>query len=77
MATAATPSTPTTTPARGFPELACIKCGESGSMTLGLTDLDEFHCGQCDNDFTREDVLAQLNQWQAVLAWIDLAPAAS
>ncbi len=59
----------------GIGTLPCPYCGEQGaSIDLHLTDLT-FTCGDCEVDFTVQEVRSILAQWAAVLAWIDLAPA--
>ncbi|HWG41329.1 MAG TPA: hypothetical protein VN688_00985 [Gemmataceae bacterium] len=61
---------------RGFPSVTCIKCGNADAVvTVNLTDVSEFHCNECDEDFSAADVREFVGQWQAVLNWIELCPA--
>ncbi|HWG42031.1 MAG TPA: hypothetical protein VN688_04535 [Gemmataceae bacterium] len=60
---------------RGFPALTCIKCGDaSNAVRVNLADASEFVC-ECGEEYTAEDVREFIGQWQAVLTWIDAAPA--
>ena len=73
-----TTATATTTAAeaqaRGF-LLPCPKCGEAGAtIDLTLSDLETFHCQDCDTAFEAADVRAFIARWSAVLAWVDAAP---
>jgi hypothetical protein len=58
--------------AKGFGALPCPCCGEAqATITLDLTDLEGFHCRNCDADFAAADVRAFIERWTRVLAWID------
>jgi hypothetical protein len=59
---------------RGFPDLKCILCGESGGVRLCLEDLDVFQCSNCDGEFTAADVEAHVHLWSDVLLWVAQAP---
>lgn len=74
MTTTATTNAATDTPARGFQGLRCVLCGAEATISLDLDDLDTFHCPECSEDFTADDVRAQIEAWGKVLAWIDSAP---
>ena len=61
---------------RGF-NVPCILCGHSdGSVLVNLSDTSTFHCNECAEDFSADDVQTYVAQWSAVLAWIQLAPTA-
>ena len=74
-ATVTTPTLACTPATRGFPGLRCPFCGQEDNITLNLADVKTFTCGECDEEFTGDDVLEILERWQKVLAWVDLAPA--
>jgi transcription elongation factor Elf1 len=52
----------------------CPHCGETASVSVCLAALDEFHCGECDADFSADEVRVWVAAWGKVLAWIDQAP---
>lgn len=56
-----------------FEDLPCIRCGERDNLLIHLST-EEFHCNECDGDFSREEVEAALNTWRRVLAWLDTVP---
>jgi hypothetical protein len=63
--------------AKGWGLLPCPLCGEQqASVHLDLTDLDTFHCADCDSDFSASDVKAFIEKWSKVLAWCEMAPGA-
>jgi hypothetical protein len=63
------------TTARGFKEVVCIACGNAdATVSVMLHDLNQFHCSECDAEFSVEDVRAHLAAWTRVLDWISLAP---
>jgi transposase-like protein len=71
-------TTPTTQPVqRGFGNLRCLLCGETSVIRLDLDDVSRFICGECEGEFTCEDVKTMLDDWRKVLAWIALAPASA
>jgi predicted RNA-binding Zn-ribbon protein involved in translation (DUF1610 family) len=62
-------------------ELTCPKCGtehEDAKITLNLSDMTECECSSCSLTFSPAEALAyfraQVNNWQALLDWIDSAP---
>jgi hypothetical protein len=59
---------------RGFGDLPCLKCGETCRIALDLDDLATFRCGECDEEFTLEDVRTLLVAWQPVLDWLSRPP---
>jgi hypothetical protein len=59
---------------RGFKGVACIRCGSRDGVTVRLDDTSKFSCGECSEDFTADDVLNAIEKWQAVLAWVEMAP---
>jgi hypothetical protein len=61
---------------RGFPGLRCILCGEKDCVKLRLLDCT-FLCDQCEEEFDAEDVRAHLQGWDAVVRWVNSAPAAA
>ena len=61
-------------PARGFPALRCLYCGVESGCLLHLEDMT-VACSECDGTFTPEEIRTEVARWQAVLAWIELAPA--
>jgi len=52
----------------------CPRCGECNAVTVDLNDLDAFKCGDCDGEFSREDLDNMIAKWTRALAWIDAAP---
>ena len=66
------------TPAqRGFADLPCVYCGESGCLTIDLCDLtgdEALTCTQCETNYSLADVRAKIAAWLPVIAWIDQAP---
>jgi hypothetical protein len=58
---------------RGF-VLPCIRCGERGYVSVELHDVTAFTCGDCDGEFTIEDVQAILDEWGPVRSWLESAP---
>jgi transcription elongation factor Elf1 len=72
-ATATAPVAPIA-PTRGV-TLPCPKCGEeSASITFNLADGETFVCGDCEADFTADDVRNLITKWQKVLTWVDALP---
>lgn len=65
------PDPKTTT--RGF-KVPCLHCGEKETVRVSLDNLSAFTCVDCDAEFTADDVRAAIDDWSAVLAWIDTAP---
>jgi hypothetical protein len=59
---------------RGF-AVKCIHCAEESTVRLDVHDVHTFHCGSCDNEFTADDVRAEMARWTKLLAWLDSAPA--
>lgn len=69
--------TPPAQPAqkRGFGLLPCPMCEDGGAtMRLGLDDVNTFHCTECENEFTVNDVRSFIRAWEPVLEWIKTAP---
>jgi len=60
---------------RGF-DAPCLKCGEP-NVYIDLDDVTEFHCGNCESEYTVTDVVALMSNWRRVLEWISLAPMAT
>jgi hypothetical protein len=61
---------------KGWGTLPCPLCGEQqATVHLDLTDLDTFHCCDCDSDFAAGDVRAFIERWTKVLAWLSAAGA--
>jgi Zn ribbon nucleic-acid-binding protein len=61
---------------RGFAGIKCIHCNEEDAVTVRVADVATFHCVECSEDFGADDVADMLARWQAVLAWVQLAPPA-
>lgn len=62
---------------RGFGDLPCLYCGESGCITLELADVtgeEAFRCRECEHEWSAADAQAKLAAWAPVLAWINQAP---
>lgn len=59
---------------RGFPGVRCILCGQVDSVTVHLHDVDVFHCSECGDEFTGENVKELMDSWQAVLDWTTKTP---
>jgi Zn ribbon nucleic-acid-binding protein len=59
---------------RGFAGVKCIHCNEADAVTVRVADVATFHCVECGEDFGTDDVADMLARWQAVLAWVQLAP---
>jgi hypothetical protein len=62
-------------PVRGFSSICCVLCGDEGSVSARLDNLD-LHCSECDQDFHRDDVRRHIENWARCLAWLDSAPIA-
>lgn len=75
-ATASPKLAPAPAAKRGF-SLTCLSCGQQASITLDLDDCHTFHCPDCENEFTADDVRQVIGEWQRVLSWLDLAPPAA
>lgn len=58
---------------RGF-AVPCLHCGEAGYVRVSLDDVSQFSCGNCDADYTADDVRSTLATWTKLLAWLDSAP---
>jgi hypothetical protein len=59
---------------RGFGQLPCPKCGADATVSVYLDELAVFHCCDCDEDVTREEIEDVIRRWQRVLSWLDTAP---
>lgn len=57
---------------RGF-TVPCIKCGEPGTVSIDLCDLETCRCSSCDEEFEVGDVREFIARWKGVLAWLDSA----
>lgn len=56
--------------------LPCPCCGEpNASIDIRLAD-GEFHCRDCETEFTAEHVRSLLARWALVMAWVDQMPTA-
>ena len=69
------------TPTCGRPILLpCPKCGApeaniAGYLgVLGDEEQEQFHCGDCEADFSVGFVRDLATKWAKVLAWLDTAP---
>lgn len=63
---------------RGFGPLRCLECGVAGTVSMDLDDMtadEAFQCRECEGVFGVADVVAMMEQWRRVLAFIDTAPA--
>jgi hypothetical protein len=61
---------------RGFPDVHCLRCGNAdAAVSLDLHDVCTFRCVECEEEWTAADVRAQLDGWEAVLRWVESAPA--
>jgi transcription elongation factor Elf1 len=61
-------------PQRGFGSVPCIRCGETGTVSVSLDDVANFSCTSCDEEFEAETVRTVLEAWAPVLDWIAKAP---
>jgi transcription elongation factor Elf1 len=76
MATATTNGTVNGTVKQGWGTLPCPHCGEQqATILLDLTNLEDLHCQDCDQDYTLEDVRSFIEQWGKVLRWVSIANA--
>lgn len=57
---------------KGF-DAPCIRCGQSKSVALYLSDLESVACTGCNEDFMISDVRKLVASWAEVLKWIDVA----
>ena len=61
--------------------LWCPQCGEArASIDVRLADPYEFHCNECDNDFTASYVRTMIEsvaRWPKVLKWLATMPSMS
>lgn len=55
---------------KGFGELPCLKCGQTGTIRLDLDDLSTFSCPECDDTFCLDDVQEIIGKWGAVVRWL-------
>jgi hypothetical protein len=60
--------------ARGFPDLPCLRCGETDTTTVNLGEGLPFACGSCDQETTTAEADEMLSAWRAVLDWCAKAP---
>jgi transposase-like protein len=61
---------------RGFPDVHCLRCGNpDAAVSVDLHDVGSFRCSECQEEWTADDVRAQLRGWEAVLRWVESAPA--
>jgi hypothetical protein len=58
---------------RGF-AVRCLLCAEEDTVRVDVHDVHTFHCGQCENEFTADDVRAEMARWTKLLAWLDTTP---
>ena len=60
---------------RGF-KVCCLACGEQGGVRIYLDDMAGlFQCNECEAEFTPEEIRERIAGWEAVLAWVESAPA--
>lgn len=59
--------------AKGF-SVPCLQCGEEGTVSVQVHDMEEFHCSNCDADYTAADVRATVGAWQRLLDFVESAP---
>jgi hypothetical protein len=75
MATATQPTLTCVAPkTRGFAGLCCLKCNAEDAVTVLVCDTSVFHCTDCGDEFSTDDVREHLERWQRVLAWVEMAP---
>jgi hypothetical protein len=60
-------------------ELTCPCCGvRDAAITLRLDDLDQMECGECSETFSPDEAVEKaremLARWEAVAAWVKVAP---
>ncbi len=55
--------------------LTCLRCGETGGLTLELSEGDRIECSECDGDYTTDDAAEMVGAWVRLLAWVALHPA--
>lgn len=60
---------------RGF-RVDCIHCGERGTVSVDLGDLENFSCSSCEGNWTAEDVRKNMAEWAVVLEWVSASPIA-
>jgi hypothetical protein len=59
-------------------QLPCPMCGEpKADISVELRTPGLLHCGECDADFTTQDVERFIRQWTALLPWIKAMPVAA
>lgn len=80
MSTTLTPTLPMT-PAATQPAgvvLPCPCCGEpQATIQVNLAAPDEFHCCECEGEFTREDIDNFVRKWSKIVGWLDTMPSQS
>jgi hypothetical protein len=74
LAESATPAPAEPTPDRGWGELPCPRCLADASIRVGLDNLFEFTCTECDEVFSTADLDNLIAAWTPVLAWLRQAP---
>jgi len=56
-------------------QVPCPMCGEAdANVSLYLWEGNQFHCEECDNEFSLEQITELINRWQPVLAWLAKMP---
>jgi hypothetical protein len=63
---------------RGFGGmLPCIRCPETGTVSIDLADLtgdEAVYCSSCENRYSLEEVRDVLASWAKVIGWVSCAP---
>jgi transcription elongation factor Elf1 len=55
----------------------CIRCGKPADEANIRVEAEtgNIHCGDCDEEYTAEDVAEQIREWTTLLNWILKHPA--
>lgn len=55
--------------------LPCLRCGEeNASFDFCLADGETFHCQDCDESVTLDEVKLVLGKWAKIVAWAAVMP---
>ena len=54
-----------------FGALPCPGCCAEATCSLNLEDLDTITCGDCNEEFTIEEITKIIGKWGPVVAWIN------
>jgi hypothetical protein len=62
---------------RGFAAIPCLRCPETGTVSIDLADLtgdEAVYCSSCENRYSLDEVRDVLASWAKVIGWVSCAP---